>query len=560
MILAVAIPANCELVIYGADSLAEQNKFLGQVERDDPTLLQDTDFTRFFAEPDLAKFKHPPTILEFPSSAELDAFVAANDIKLTSFLDAHGKQRQMLERDDFNKADGRTIGEITGYNEFDPFDRRTDEEKQKDREAREAAKSGKKKDKSGKTPDMTEDSFGHKSEGYRPDADDNGDMVPPSEEKKMSNIRIRSVEFEYEDDGSMKLGPDGIPMIKRAVVEKNFMTSDYWHLTLYRDGVIDNKLASYVELTDKAGMGETNYDIGWDFFAHDDGGIVIRLGGAAIKALEHSMRVLGITQVDDTTGAGRECVMTPMLHEQEGVDPNNPFRITFDPLVEVYFRVDVPDLSVGEVNEIVELQGGRVAFKSNTVEDISWHAFIRRKDAEAFQELLGKQGVKSDIVEVDREGERWIEAGAGAIVVDVEEEKKEPPLPWNDGADEFVQEMNSFGDDEDGQKELLKWLRKNVRGEHFIYSIRDYGTPTHILVHIQPRSYFEKHDELWRGLLPVEHLLADNFVKYGELPGLYRVNSLDANTTDYLLGNKAKMKESLLLRMYLNSAGQEAFA
>jgi hypothetical protein len=154
MILAVAVPEKRELVIASADNLDVLNAFLARIQDDNPKLVQDTDFTRMLVEPELAGFKLEPTILEFAEVDEMDTFIASNKIELTTFFNAHGKQKAMLAAEEFRKDDPRTLAEIHGLVADDPWDRRTEEEKAKAEEQRQKMKDKKSKG------EITEDSWG----------------------------------------------------------------------------------------------------------------------------------------------------------------------------------------------------------------------------------------------------------------------------------------------------------------------------------------------------------------------------------------------------------------
>lgn len=114
---------------------------MSRIEDETPTIIQDTDFT--------------PTILEFPTEGALNDFVSEHKLELTTFNNAHGRQKLMLQLEEFNSdTGGRTLAELHGLDKNDPWDRRTDEEKA---EAEEQRKKMQKKRKSG---DITEDSWG----------------------------------------------------------------------------------------------------------------------------------------------------------------------------------------------------------------------------------------------------------------------------------------------------------------------------------------------------------------------------------------------------------------
>lgn len=580
MILAVSVPEKRELVICAAATVREQKEFLSQIERDRPELIQATDDDRFFMEADLSNFKVEPTILEFPDTDAMKAFVEEHEIELTNFPNAHGRQRRMLELEDFNAdTGGRTLAEIHGLVENDPWDRRTPEEKA---EAEERKKKMQEKAKAG---DLTGDSWGggkgrsmtstgptqQQAEGgpvpdsettddgqqivVNPDgsisikeAGESGVVDARPDEKTNPNatggatggedladeesggLRIRDIKVRVNDDGTIE--------IEDVLADKDLFAPDMYHLTVMDNGEPSKNMDDYTPLLKRSGLIGTGRYMDIEHEKHEDGGIIIQLGGAATVRMNEAIAL-----------SGREVTLKPMIQEKEGYGDDNVYKIANDALVGTYFRVDALDRQIAQVNPlVVAARGGKLPYRARDLEDGgSWHAYIRRADAEKTVEILTEAGAKAELAEVDHLGERIVEEGAGAEVVDRDAAFVEPPAPWNEQRDEFYALS---------EEEQVKAMHKLL--PFLLYSMRDYGYPHRIIVHITPRTYFQKHDKLWEGELPLEKILPDNFEKFGEKVGVYQVKSLDMNTTDFLLGNKAGMRESLMLRAHLNGLGDNA--
>ena len=545
MILAVAVPEKRELVICAAGSVREHKEFLRQIENNNPELIQDTDFSRFLIDPDLATFKVEPTILEFPDEDTLKGFVDENSIETTNFANAHGRQRRMLELEDFNAdTGGRTLAEIHGLVDNDPWDRRTDEEKaeaeKKKKEMSEKAKSG----------DITGDSWG--AGGKRSMTSDKGESQPTVDatpdktdpnatggatggddptEDQAGGLRIRDMKITVNEDGSIDIGD--------ILADKDLFAPDMYHLTILNNGEPSKIIEDYDPILKRAGISDNGRYLGAQFDKHEDGGIVIQLGGAATLRMKEALQE-----------SGREYTLVATITEKEGYGDDNVYKIADDQLVATYFRADALDRSVAQVNTMIEANvGAKTPYRARDLNDGgSWHAYIRRSDAEKTVEILLATGAKAELNEVDHLGVRIIEEGTeDAIVLDREAKNVEPPAPWNDRRDEF------YALDEEGQKKAFQKLLPFL-----LYSLRDYGDPYRIIAHITPKTYFNEHGKLWEGELPLEGVLPDNFTKFGDKVGVYQIKSLDLNTTDFILGNKAKMRESLMLRAHLNSLGNDA--
>lgn len=616
MIFAVADRAKRELVIAGADTVDAHRAFVSRVVAISPELLQDTDFTRFLVDRDLSRFKITPTIFEFSTAEDIDEFVAAHEgqIEIISFDNAVDRQRGMIAASDFVEETGRTIGEITGLNEHDPFDLRTDEEKAEQEKKWAEAK---KKRKAG---DMTGDSFGGgMGGGIQPDrltkqlvgepgtyfqvavnqtlgnsaaditkmyteesgrerikvpfepvfsedilddagvrfffkdqvvaevvADDLRDVFTHVAEVTVTKVDECGNPLEDADDEGginirdIKISVDpetGEVTIERVLADKDLFKRDYYKIIVNDDaGAPLVGKEAYEPLLKRAGLADTNRYFGADYRVDPEGGILIKLGGASLQRMKEALASSDHTMV---YVSGKE---------DDGVD--NPLKIADDDMVAVYFRVEAPEVDVQMILDMLNDDNKPKPYRSANFAEAGggcWLAYVRRASAEEVVDYLVAKSIPAEIAEVDRTGTRIIEEGTvGVTVVDTGAADIEPPLPWNEGADEFAKM------DEKAQ-------RKALAGRWLLYTLRKYPYPTGLIVHITPKSYFNREGKMWDGELPIGHLLTDNFEKFGDIPGVYQCKSLDMNPADFLLGNKAGMKESLALRMHVNLLGENAF-
>lgn len=612
MIFAVADRAKRELIVAGADTVDAHRAFVSRVASASPELIQDTDFSRFLVDKNLSRFKVTPAIFEFSTPEGIDEFVSAHEIELISFDNAVDRQRTMVAASEFDDDTGRTIGEITGLNEFDPFDQRTDEEKAADEKKWEEAK---KKRKAG---DLTGDSFGGSISGMRPDKltkqlvgepgtyyrvtvnqtlgnsaaditkmyteesgrerikvpfepvyqedilDGAGAMFLFKDEvtarvvasdledvfTHVATVEVETVDecnnvIEQDEEGGLnirdiKISVDpetGEVTVERVLADKDLFKRDYYKIVVNDDeGKPLIGKEAYEPLLKRAGLADTNRYFGADYRVDPEGGILIKLGGASLQRMKQALADSDHTMVY-VSGKDDDLV-------------DNPLKIADDDMVAVYFRVEAPEQDVQAVLDMLVEDNKPKPYRSANFAEAGggcWLAYVRRASAEEVVEYLVAKSIPAEIAEVDRTGARIIEEGVeGVSVIDTGAAEIEPPLPWNDGAEEFA-------------KMDEKEQRKALAGRWLLYTIRQYPYPTGLIVHITPKSYFNREGKMWDGELPIQHLLGDTFEKFGDKVGVYQCKSLGMNPADFMLGNKAGMKESLALRMHVNLLGEDAF-
>lgn len=488
MIYGAVIEENNELVIVAGDSVDEQQNFLTTVQDDNPALMQDTDFSRFLMDSNFSGFKITPTIMEFPSLNDLHEFIGGHDLKIIPLSSGRVQQERMLLNEEFNTKDQRTIAEINGItDEYDPWSNRTEEQK-----AQAAANKKKMQDKR-KAGEVTGDSYGGG--------------------KKEEGIRVNDVQITIGEDGAVEIG--------QVLASKG---EGHWAIQHYKVIIRDGDVAAYTDLIKQAGlMNEHDYPCEWERDAVE--GIIIHTTKAGGERIRHAIE-------------GIDCTMT----EIEGDAPvviSDDWKIADDDLVAVYFRVDIANAKAEDIESVLQAADSRPYIRRNVEGFGCWLAYIRERHAATAIEALSQAGFSASLAEVDRNGDRIIEEGSGAVLIDTGAALIEPPMPWNEGAAEFA----ALDD---------KAKRKSLQGKLLLYTVRDYGAPHMRLIHITPMSYFKATGRIWEGEMPIEHLLADGIEKFGEVPGMFQCRSLDLNATDFVLGNKAKMIESLNLRMYAN--------
>ncbi len=429
-----------------------------------------------------AMMKLPPQIISFGDEVEMNDFIKSYDISVIPKSYAAFEFKKMIMIGD---DDGRTIREVHNLDEHDPWDTRTEEEK-----APKGAAQAKDKDK-----DSTDGSWG-------------------ADKKPSSSIRVNGIKAHVDADGNV--------VIDEVVVTKGY---SYLHnIITIEDGVAED----YENLLRDAGLRDYEQ---YSVVIEDCLTLSTHESGSSHQGLVEALERLEKPYTHTIEERGTE----------EEAEVNEDYLVAEDNMVEIYFRLDVPNQTADVMVDLLVENGMRPAFNSNTVDDKCWLAYVKKATAEDNKIILENNGYPCEIVAVDRLGNPILEEGANAIVVDTKADVIEPPFPWNDKADEFYALS-----EEEQQKSLTgKWL---------CFSIRDFGSaPYFRIIHITPISYFNKNKMIWDGDLPIEHLFKGVPIeKFGDKPYVYQCKAYDAATLNHLL-SKGKMVDSIGLTNYVNS-------
>ena len=162
-----AVKYDTSLVVFAADEVEDFKEF-----RDNPPSLPDgcdasvADFIEMMTDARVKDFKIAPLLIECPSSAEVEQIINQLSLDLALPRAAREMQEVMIQRQELREElaldkapDRRTIGEIHGLDKHDPWDQRSDEQKEREKKVDEAMR--KAREKGG----LTGDSFGGKETG-----------------------------------------------------------------------------------------------------------------------------------------------------------------------------------------------------------------------------------------------------------------------------------------------------------------------------------------------------------------------------------------------------------
>lgn len=151
------------IVVGAADNLAEYQDFYKLIiHEENPTFVcSQPEFDDLLM--NYKGFREPPYVFDFKTNDAAMAFAESHQITLGPPHYIADKQREMVKPKGYGGdndyfADKRTLGEMYGLNEYDPWDTRTEEEKTQDEKHKKVADEAKKKG------NLTGESFTQSSE------------------------------------------------------------------------------------------------------------------------------------------------------------------------------------------------------------------------------------------------------------------------------------------------------------------------------------------------------------------------------------------------------------
>lgn len=487
MIYAIPSSNDNELIMCGSKKgNANYRDFLEKT--DELVNYRTAEFEEVFTDDLLSQFKNAmPVFATFPTEEAKDNYISRHSIKMLDTSDGIFEHNKMMTAFKITQ-DNRSIREINNLDEHDPWDTRTEEQKQAAKEASVKARKQRDKDKARDT----QGSWGDE----------------PTDNK----LRVGNIDAHVDDDGNVVI--DRIHAVKG--------TNVLAHHIIVEDADAD----VYQRIVDNAGIDEDQYEI-------NERGLFVNThsNGSDNKNLQTVLS--GIEHTIETRSAN-----------DEEADADEDYIVAEDDMVAIYYRIQVANEALSNIDNILVKSGLRPAFVARDVpkDNLCWLAYVREASAIDNQKVLEDNNIMSEMVAVNRYGERIVAEDADAVVVDTAAEKIEPPAPWNDRAGEY------YAMSEDERKAV-------ITPEWFYYHIRSYPAPHHRVIHITPKSYFDKHTKLWEGDLPIEHLLAKaqaTITPYTDAPCMYQCKGLDWNPLDFVLGNNLGMASSYEFSGYIN--------
>lgn len=554
--------------------------------------IMDEDLERF--DPEIL-----PIIVEFDSAGSAERFTLAEGVKLVSSGRAYDHYKTMIapvvaERRKLDKIDDRTIGEITGYDKHDPHDHRSDEEKARHAEQQEKFKQA--YDKAVKDGQLSSDSFASPNSDklnisdVKLSTDASGKKIvsidalgtkglhtQTSAEERQALLedaeRDATAHTDYHAPG------DGEPQSRRAkdyifayidtqrVGEQPFVVVAP-RVQWLRDGRLDDRrlsdaigpiLPEGMRETDpgeftRDGAGEDMIDamlkagFRGDRQLKDsylktyasDGGLLDQPGlfDAAPVPSGAPMKRKAAKGMDAESFGGARPEGDEEAPLTEYIDENgDDTLITPNKLASRYYRCTVRGMSLADADPLLKgLLGFRFDKKYFVKRDASygcWYACISQHGAKDIDEALNKAGVACLIEEVDHRGVLREQQAAEQKAVEI------PVRPWNERASVWAALTPAEKEEN----------RKTWKGEEFL--IAEEENPKGIIVHICPKTWFEKTNTFFEGEYDISHLLPATMEKIG--PHSYHDTSRqDWNHLSADLELKRKFKSNLFLTIVHN--------
>lgn len=209
--------------------------------------------------------------------------------------------------------------------------------------------------------------------------------------------------------------------------------------------------------------------------------------------------------------------------------------------IAIYYRMDILNVKMSAIIPILEENESSFVISKN-ISKGCWFAFITQHQAERAGAAIEAAGYTIEVYAVNDAGERLIPKGVqGVELVDPNAaiDDVELPRPWNDRSKEISVMTKA--------EKLENW--KTVHpNEFFITGVYTIATGT--VVHITPKSYFNKKNRFWGKSLNIDHLLPDDLKEVS--PGTYVSKSRDWNHVSYAMA-RLGYSENMMLQVYLNN-------
>jgi hypothetical protein len=492
------------LIVGAADTLVEMEDLFTRTSGVAGVRLARPSSTDMMMDERFQNMTTIPGVYEFDGRSEQDAFAEQYSITIVGpnkLADRHSDMMEKLEEDpyflpseDEDDPDRvkRTIGELHGINAEDPWDKRSDEDKEKDEEYKKKYEAAKK---AGKL--SGDDSF-----------------APPG-----STTRVTDIETTRNADGTIS--------IDKVLASKG----------TYEDNDKDRKDAEKRVRGGAPAAGTPAEKASGRSIEDIIGGV---LNPQAAPEPEPDP-VHGNMSIQDLMEQMANSAPREPLVDDNGID----MTISESDDIAMFYKLEFVGAHVSDLeavlgtNEVWET----VHEKRDTGDDC-WFAFVRHKQGLAFENAATDAGFK--IAEhpygVKPDGDRLVEKSVkGVTVVDTGEKREIGPRPWNARA----AELEAMTEEERAEE----W--KNCKGDEFIFSGTYEGAAAGTIVYITPKSYFEEHGVMFDQPLNIDHLI-ERDLKEITPGGVYRTMSRDWNSLSFALSKKG-MVENMYLQLYLNT-------
>jgi hypothetical protein len=526
-------------IIVAGDSIDEFDGFVNEVNGTSSIHHEDAYFTSPFdllGDGFLRNFRRAVMIVEHSDAGARNAYADTAGFKIVMVQDGEFLHERMLNGgadspfDPYAaEAGGRTVSEMHNLGNDDPWDKRTDEQREKDDQYRKLADEAKKQGK------LTSDSFGSaKPEGSSVHVSDIRVSTNADGSINIDDVLARKYDV-ADDDGdddeaenaelSIDDAAPGEEFFRVQMEEHDCDGLGVWAETL---GLLvpNGGLAPYCLLYPAEGE---RHQGGW-FIMRGEKAVNQLLGLLDFEGIDHAVEVV------DATGA----VLRPFQRNAalaEQIDPNG--------IIAIYHRVEMQDTDLNDMLDVIQTYVGdpaTVLAARGQTKDYAWVVTNTKAQAETladhFTTHLTSETDEMEVYGVNDMGERLVPKGI-QIVEQVKE--PEPPRHWNARAGEIA------GMDEDATK---AW-RDGIKGDEFLFTGSYDGARFGCTVWIVSRSYFTEHETMYSGPLDIDHILPRDLKEVE--PGMYRSEA--RSDWQQLVNDLAHrgFRQSMLLQIHLNN-------
>lgn len=614
------VEGNDKLIVTAASSLAEYDEFYARAvaERQDYVSESQPDIMTMLTEPSFQRLKKPPYVFEHLSPTQRDAFAQRYNINVLGPNACIDKANDMIEyalgdaESARGEADTRTIAEVLGIKDNDPWDKRTEEQKEKEKKAQEEYK--KAYDEAMKKGALSGDSFAAPRGKNAKVTDirmtrnadgsisidsvqavkglyDPNDTVDQHAHEERSRIR----KDQERNPGDYVSNEEGYPISKRpgdyafgtfggvvAITPRRLFditgaiedqpladalkgklppSFDEIEYGLYRVTALSaEQVAAALEAQGFKNEPKLSEILKGDQPSEEE-------VQAAADALERAEQALEQATAERANKAKKPRGQAPAGvisedHEEKKAERGPPdFRdangdniaIANDGMVSVYFKVEVIDGSkLDTVLPFLEGKGFplRALYEQRDHTAGCWFASTREASASEAFELLIEAGYGAKFYGCNENGEAL--APEEIKIVDTDAAVETPIRPWN----ERRRAWDALSDEEKAEN------RKTWKGDEFLITC-EYDMRSGCTVLITPRSYFFEHNALYPETLDLAHILpqdlkpiADRKYASGYVAhGWYNSQSRDENRLMADLCVSRKFIDDWMLRLFLNQQG-----
>lgn len=374
------------IVVGSASNLIDFETFCAEAEDGEGFTMERADILDMLGMPILRGYTSAPMKIECNDSDAAARAIAKFDITLLRPQEAVDMQEAMVERAKMEMAatqppDRRTLAEVHGIEDNDPWDKSTDEQKEAARKQNEHMKSV--RDAGG----LTNDSF----------AGATGEKL---------NVHRTTVQVNQNDEVT------GVDM----VASKN--TIRPYELVVDGEEAVDWKT-----IFDEIKLPENR------ILAEDGNRVIIKL---------HDFQTAEVAAVFDRMK--RSYTLNKQL-ETIDEEETETMEIEGHEDVHIFYSVQIDQATI---HEMVPLLGsvGFDTVQAATMRNVGrgcWFAFTRERIAKECADLVRENGHACAVVAINRTGQPIVSGGDQSIrVVDTNEEVDIGPRPWNDRAGEIA--------------------------------------------------------------------------------------------------------------------------